>query len=46
MEKSLVWNEHVRVLVPSDYATLTDEEWTAIADRTIVLLDQKEEDVR
>ncbi len=42
-EQRLVWHELAQILAPSGYGALTDEELTAIADQTFVLLDKEEE---
>ncbi len=42
-EQRLVLNELAGIVVPSDYEPLTDDELTAVADETFVLLDKEEE---
>lgn len=42
-EQRSVWNELARTVMASDYGPLSDEELTAIADQTFVLLDKEEE---
>jgi hypothetical protein len=44
LEQRLVWNQIAQAVAPSDYGELTDEELTAIADGTFVLLDKEEAD--
>ncbi len=41
-EQHLVWNEIAQAVAPSDYGPLTDDELTAIADQTFVMLDKEE----
>ena len=46
LEQRLIWNELAQSIAPGDYGPLTDEELTAVADQTFVLLDQEEADAR
>ncbi len=41
-EQRSVWNELARAVMATDYGPLSDEELTAIADQTFVLLDKEE----
>ena len=45
-DQRLVWNELAQAITPAHYGPLTDEELTAIADHTFVLLDQEEADAQ
>ncbi|MGO9201954.1 MAG: hypothetical protein ACLQM8_15610 [Limisphaerales bacterium] len=40
-EQRRVWNELARAVTSADYGPLRDEELTAVADETFVLLDQE-----
>jgi len=46
LEQRLVWKEIAQAVAPPDYGELTDEELTAIADQTFVLLDKEEADAQ
>ena len=46
LEQRQVWNELAQAVVPAEYGPLTDEELTAIADQTFVLLDKEEADAQ
>ena len=43
-EQRLVWDELAQIVTGPNYGPLTDEELTAIADQTFVLLDKEEAD--
>ncbi len=43
-EQRLVWNQLAQSFAPADYGALSDDELTAIADQTFVLLDKEEQD--
>ncbi len=42
VEQGLVWKEIAQLVAPAGYGPLTDEELTALADQSFVLLDQEE----
>jgi hypothetical protein len=45
-EQRLVWNELAQTFAPADYGPLSDDDLTAIADQTFVLLDKEERDAQ
>jgi len=46
VEQRWVWQEMLRVAPKSSYGSLTDDELTAIADQSFVLMDKEEQDAR